>query len=76
MAASYRFVVEDSKRDVEVSEIMDGGLLGVNGILDDTALGSGGRVVGFGGMVEVTARWWDWFVAAVSSRGSDVNILA
>jgi hypothetical protein len=32
--------VEASKLDVEVSEITDGGLLGVNGILDDTAWAS------------------------------------
>lgn len=52
MAALYRFVVEDSKLDVEVSEITDGGLLGVNGILDDMALGFDDGVAGIGGMAE------------------------
>ena len=52
MAALYRFVVEESKLDVEVSEITDGGLLGVNGILDDMALGFDDGVAGVGGMAD------------------------
>ena len=52
MAALYRFVVEESRLDVEVSEITEGGLLGVNGILDDMALGFDDGVAGIGGMSE------------------------
>ena len=52
MAALYRLVVEESRLDVEVSEITDGGLFGVKGILDDTALGFDDGVAGIGGMAE------------------------
>jgi len=80
MAALYRFVVEDNKLDVVVSEITDDGLLGVNGILDDMALGFDDGVAGIGGMAEgrggVAVRQWDRSVAASSSRRSDAKILA
>ena len=46
MVALYRFAVEDNKLDVEALEITDGGLLGVNGILDDMALGFDDGVAG------------------------------
>ena len=46
MVALYRFVVEDNKLDVETLEMTDGGLLGVNGILDDMALGFDDGVAG------------------------------
>lgn len=74
MAALYRLVVEDSKLDVEVSEITDAGLLGVKGILDDTALGLDDGVAGIGGMVggrgtAAVCRRWGRFAAAPSSRG-------
>ena len=46
MVALYRFVVEDNKLDVEALEMTDGGLLGVNGILDDMALGFDDGVAG------------------------------
>ena len=53
MAALYLFVVEDSKLDVEISDITDPGLLwGVNGILDDMALGFDDGVAGIGGMAK------------------------
>jgi len=80
MAALYRFVVEDSKLDVDVSEITDSGLLGVNGILDDMGLGFDDGVAGIGGMVEgrgmVTVRRGDRPVEAASSRRGDAKILA
>ena len=50
MAALYLLVVEDSRPGVEVSEIMDEGLLGVNGILDGRALAFDDGVAGTGGM--------------------------
>ena len=43
--------MEESKLEVEVSEITDVGLLGVNGILDAMALGFDDGVAGIGGMV-------------------------
>ena len=80
IAALYRLVVEDSKLDVEVSEITDGGLLGVKGILDDMALGFDDGVAGIGGMAEGRGgagdRRWDQSVAASSSRRGDAKILA
>ena len=64
-------MVEDSKLDVEVSEITVGGLLGVNRILDDTALGLDDGAAEIGCMMEgrgtVAVRQWDRFAAAVSS---------
>lgn len=52
MAALYLLVVEDSKLDVEASEITDAGLLGVNGSLDGVALSLDDGVAGTGGMVQ------------------------
>ena len=73
-------MVEDSKLGVEVSEITDGGLLGVNGILEDMALGFDDGVAGIGGMAEgrgmVTVGRWDRSVTAASSRRGDARILA
>jgi len=51
IAALYRLVVEESKLEVEFSEITDAGLLGVNGILDGMVLGFDDGVAGIGGMV-------------------------
>ena len=51
MAALYCFVVVDSKLGAGVWEILDGDLFGVNGILNDMALGFNGAA-GIGGMVE------------------------
>lgn len=75
MTALYRLVVEDSKLDVEVSEITDCGLLGVNGILDDTALAFDDGVAGIGGMLYEGPRVFvagrrlgQFFVATASSR--------
>jgi len=52
--------VDDSKLEVEESEITDGGLLGDNGILGYIASRFGDGVAGIGGMAEgrgaVTAR--------------------
>ena len=82
MAALYRFVVEDSKLDVGVSEIMDVGLLGVYGILDAMALGFDDGVAGIGGMAEgrgvVTGRRWGRFdeTARLTLRGGDAKSLA
>lgn len=68
--------MEDSKLDVEVSEITDGGLLGVNGILDGTALDFDDGVAGIGGMLckgsrvrcrFVVGRRAGQFVAAAAS---------
>jgi len=70
--------VEDSKLDVGVSEITDGGLLGVNGILDGTALDFDDGVAGIGGMPceesgersrFVVGRRPGQFFAAVASSG-------
>jgi hypothetical protein len=52
MAALYLLVVEDNRLDVEVSEITDVGLLGVNGSLDGMALCFDDGVAGIGGMAE------------------------
>ena len=43
--------MEASKLGVDVSEITDGGLFGVNGILDATALDFDDGVAGIGGML-------------------------
>lgn len=43
--------MEDSKLDVEVSETTDGGLLGVNGILDCMVLSFEDGVAGIGGIL-------------------------
>ena len=51
MAALYLLVLEDSKLEVEVSDMTDAGLLGVNGILDGVALSFDDGVAGIGGMV-------------------------
>lgn len=55
-AALYRLVVEGSKLEVEVSEITDAGLLGVNGILDAMALDLDDGVAGIGGMTYARGR--------------------
>jgi len=68
MAALYRFVVEESKLDVEVSDITDGGLFGVNGILDDMALGFDDGVAGIGGMMR-GSRYGDGLSLVVNGVG-------
>lgn len=70
--------MEDSKLDVEVSEVTDGRLFCVSGILDDMTLASmmawRGLVAGLG----AGAPWW--FAGGLSRyrrrKGGDVKILA
>jgi len=80
IAALYSFVVEDGKLDVEVSEITDGGRLGVNEISNEMALGlmmvwrelkaRGGPELSppevDSSLGEGRTRWW--FVGEVAAR--------
>ena len=45
-------MLEDNRLDVEASDITDGGLLGVNGILDGMVLDFDDGVAGIGGILD------------------------